>query len=148
MKRILFYGTIAGLLILLLKVAEYRFWIRDHSLEWYSGALAIIFTLLGAWAGIKFLTGHKESFHPPQQTSLHPPTEINQDEMLKKFGISKRELEVLVLIEAGCSNQEIADRLFVSLNTVKTHSSRLFEKLEVKRRTQAVQKAKELQIIS
>lgn len=72
---------------------------------------------------------------------------LNETE-LQRLGISKREHEVLELIAKGLSNQEIADKLFVSLNTIKTHTSNLFLKLEVSRRTQAIQKAKELRLIA
>jgi ATP/maltotriose-dependent transcriptional regulator MalT len=67
--------------------------------------------------------------------------------LLAQTGISKREYEVLELMAQGLSNQEIAEKLFVSLNTVKTHTSNLFVKLDAKRRTQAIQKAKELGLI-
>jgi ATP/maltotriose-dependent transcriptional regulator MalT len=71
---------------------------------------------------------------------------LNQKE-LQNLGLSKREMEVLQLMAEGLSNHEIASRLFVSLNTIKTHSSKVFEKLEVNRRTQAVDKAKKLSLI-
>ena len=77
--------------------------------------------------------------------ATHPFT-LNQ-QRLKDLGITRRELEILELIAQGLSNREIADKLFVSENTVKTHSSRLFDKLGAKRRTQAVQIGKELGLI-
>ena len=112
---------------------------RDFSLEFYVGAIAILFTVLGVWVGLK-LTKKKTII------ITNPAFQFDQ-KRLDERGISKREYEVLELMAKGLSNQEIADKLFVSLNTVKTHSSNLFLKLEVARRTQAVQKAKELQLI-
>jgi len=141
MKRtILIYGLSLAALIFLLKFIEYRFFIRDLSLEFYIGAIAIFFTVLGIWAGLK-LTKKKSII------ITNPAFRFDQTR-LDSLGISKREYEVLELIAKGLSNQEIADKLFVSLNTIKTHSSNLFLKLEVSRRTQAVQKAKELQLIA
>ena len=122
----------------LLKFLEYRFIIRDLSFEFYFGIVAILFTALGIWAGLK-LTRKKIVMVGPQFI-------LNEPELLR-LGISKRELEVLESISQGLSNQQIADKLFVSLNTIKTHSSNLFLKLEVSRRTQAVQRAKELRLI-
>lgn len=141
MKRIIiFYGIALAVLVFLLKQLEYRFFIHDLSIEFYIGIIAFFFTLLGAWVGYR-LTQKKivivRSENAFQLDSLQ----------LEKLGISKREQEVLELMAKGLSNQEIADKLFVSLNTIKTHISNLFLKLEVSRRTQAVKKAKELQLI-
>jgi DNA-binding CsgD family transcriptional regulator len=140
-KTILLYATVLAILVFFLKFIEYRFFVRDLSLEFYMGIIAILFTSVGIWAGLK-LTRKKHVI------IAAPPAvfQLNEDKV-KELGISKREYEVLELMATGLSNQEIADKLFVSLNTVKTHSSNLFLKLEAKRRTQAVQKAKELQII-
>lgn len=141
MKRtILIYGLSLAILIFLLKFIEYRFLVRDLSLEFYIGAIAIFFTVLGVWAGLK-LTKKKTII------ITNPAFQFDQSR-IDSLGISKREYEVLELMAKGLSNQEIADKLFVSLNTIKTHSSNLFLKLEVSRRTQAVQKAKELQLIA
>lgn len=141
MKRtILLYGLALAVLIFFLKFIEYRFLVRDLSLEFYIGAVAIFFTVLGVWAGLK-LTKKKTII------ITNPAFQFDQNR-LDSLGISKREYEVLELMAKGFSNQEIADKLFVSLNTVKTHSSNLFLKLEVSRRTQAVQKAKELQLLA
>ncbi len=141
MKRtILLYSLTLAMLVFLLKVLEYRFFAHDLSLEFYVGLLALFFTALGAWVGLR-LTKKKT-------ISTVPPGGFKQkEEILKQRGISKREYEVLELMALGNSNQEIADKLFVSLNTVKTHSSNLFVKLEAKRRTQAIQRAKELYLL-
>lgn len=140
MKRtILIYGLSLAVLIFVLKFIEYRFLVRDLSLEFYIGTIAIFFTVLGVWAGLK-LTKKKAII------ITNPAFQFDQSR-IDSLGISKREYEVLELMARGLSNQEIADKLFVSLNTIKTHSSNLFLKLEVSRRTQAVQKGKELQLI-
>jgi NarL family two-component system response regulator LiaR len=140
MKRTIFlYGLALAALISLLKFLEYRLLVRDLSMEFYVGIVAIMFTILGAWAGLK-LTRRKTII-------ITNPSFQYDESRLEKLGISKREYEVLELMSKGLSNQEIADKLFVSLNTIKTHSSNLFLKLEAKRRTQAIQRAKELQLI-
>lgn len=135
------YGASMALLIFLLKFIEYRFLARDLSLEFYLGLVAVLFTVMGIWAGIR-ITGKKTVI------ITRPAMDFRLDEeKLKQLGISKREHEVLELMATGLSNQEIADKLFVSLNTIKTHLSNLFIKLDVKRRTQAIQKAKEIGLI-
>lgn len=137
-RTIVIYGTVLAVLVFLLKFVEYRFLVRDLSIEFYIGAVAVLFTVLGIWAGRK-LTRKKV-------VTVGPAFVLNEVE-LQRLGISKREHEVLGLMAEGLSNQEIADHLFVSLNTVKTHTSNLFLKLEVSRRTQAVQRAKQLRLI-
>jgi DNA-binding CsgD family transcriptional regulator len=137
-KSIFLYGIAMAALIGILKFAEYRFFVRDLSLELYLGLVALIFIALGIWVGrrltrVRVITAEAEF--------------TVDDAALKRLGITKREYEVLGLIAQGLSNKEIADRLFVSTSTVKTHTSNLFVKLEASRRTQALQKAKELQII-
>ncbi len=113
----------------------------------YMGAIALMFTVVGIWAGLK-LTRKKETIVVKEVAVLVDRDNfVLNENLLKQLSISKREYEVLELIANGMSNQEIADKLFVSLNTIKTHSSRLFEKLEVSRRTQAVEKAKSLGLI-
>jgi NarL family two-component system response regulator LiaR len=138
-RTILIYGLSLAALITLLKVLEYRFFVRDLSLEFYLAIVAVMFAGLGVWIGLKF-TRRKEVLVPVSDFQLDPAR-------LDQFGISKREYEVLELMAQGLSNQEIADKLFVSLNTIKTHSANLFVKLDAKRRTQAVQRAKELLLI-
>lgn len=113
--------------------------VRDLSLEFYLGVVALVFTSVGIWAGLKLTR--------PKTKVVVQSTFIFNEEECNRLGISKRELEVLELMAQGLSNQEIADKLFVSLNTVKTHSANLFIKLDAKRRTQAVQRAKDLQLI-
>lgn len=146
MKKILLYGIVLGLLGIALRYAEYFFLIRTHSMEIYGGLIAVLFTALGIWAGLK-LTKKKEITIIKEVIVEAPGNFVLNENNLKLLNISKREHEVLMLMAQGMSNQEVADKLFVSLNTVKTHSSRLFEKLNVQRRTQAVQEAKKLGLI-
>ena len=142
MSKIIGYGFILGVLIALLKWIEYSFLIKDHATELYGGIIAALFTVLGIWLGLK-LTKKKEVVVIKE---VAPVFQLDENK-LKELGISKREYEILTLIAEGYSNQEIAEKLFISTNTIKTHSSNLFAKLDASRRTQAVQKAKSLGLI-
>ncbi len=145
-KKIILYGVVLGLLIIGLKFAEYRFLIRSNSFEIYGGLIAILFTVVGIWGGSKYIKGKEVTVI--KEVMVNAPAEFAVNENnLKHFNISKREHDVLILMAQGLSNQEVADKLFVSLNTIKTHSSKLFEKLNVQRRTQAVQEAKKLGLV-
>ena len=147
MKRnILIYGICGGVLILVLRLIEYRFLILQHSFEIYGGLIAVIFVLLGIWLGLK-LTRKEEVVVLKEVRVPEAQTFVINEAKLQFLGITPRELEILQLIAKGMSNREIAETLFVSENTVKTHSSRLFEKLSAKRRTQAVQIGKEMGLI-
>jgi len=147
-KAILAYGVSLAGLLLLMKWLELRFIIVDHALEVYIGAIAVIFTALGIWLAVKFTRPRVERIVVEKEVYINNSNGFMVNEnALRELGLSKRELEVLQLMAEGLSNNEIASRLFVSLNTVKTHTSRLFEKLDVKRRTQAVEKAKRLSLI-
>lgn len=150
LRRLLLYGIMLGVLTFVLKWLEYRFIITSHAFEIYAGLIAVFFTILGIWAGKKLTSPKVEKEIVIVEKTITVPgsgeKETDRAE-IEKRGISQREMEVLQLIAAGLSNQEIADRLFVSLNTVKTHTSNLFLKLEVSRRTMAVQKAKEINIL-
>lgn len=141
-RTILLYGVLLALLTAGLKFLEYHYLIRSLSIEVYVGLIALLFTALGIWVGTRLLQKKAK----PVVHLVQDPFQLNK-EVLKQYGLSAREYEVLELIAQGCSNQEIADKLFVSLSTIKTHSANLFSKLDVKRRTQAVQRAKELQLI-
>ncbi len=139
MKKVIgLYGLAMAVLIFMLKYLEYRLLVRDLSIEIYIGIIAFMFTTLGIWVGFR-LTRKK-------MVVTNAAFAVNEAES-QRLGISRREREVLELIAHGLSNQEIADQLFVSLNTVKTHTSNLFVKLEVSRRTQAIQKAKQFGLI-
>ena len=144
-KHILIYGLCGGLLIVALKLIQYRFLIVEHSIEIYGGLIAAVFAGVGIWLGLK-LTKKKEMVVVREVPVPAQPFTVNQTR-LQELGITRREHEILELIAKGLSNREIADKLFVSENTVKTHSSRLFDKLSAKRRTQAVQIGKELGLI-
>jgi DNA-binding CsgD family transcriptional regulator len=137
-RTILVYGLAIAAFVFVLQYLEYRLLIRDLSTEFYVGTIAVLFTGLGIWVGLRLTIEKKAA-----QEVLFI---INETELVR-LGISKREQEVLALMAQGLSNQEIGDKLFVSLNTIKTHTSNLFLKLEVNRRTQAVQKAKQFKLI-
>jgi len=145
-RQILIYGACGGLLIAILQLVEYRFLVREHSLEIYGALVAAIFAGVGIWLGLKLTKQEKVVVVKEVPVPATEPFRLNE-EKLDDLGITPRELEILALIAHGLSNREIAARLFVSENTVKTHSSRLFEKLSAKRRTQAVQIGKELGLI-
>ena len=151
-RSVLLFGLLGGALIAVLKLIEYRFLVVEHSLEIYGGLVALIFSLCGLWLGLKLTRPRAPVVQPdanPAATSAAPRVPFVVDRVrLEAFGITPREHEILELIAAGLSNREIAEKLFVSENTVKTHSSRLFDKLNAKRRTQAVQLAKEAGLIA
>ncbi|MBX2893001.1 MAG: response regulator transcription factor [Saprospiraceae bacterium] len=142
---IFLYGLALGLLLAALHFFQYRLLVLEHAEEWYVGLVAILFTALGIWAGKK-LTRRKMPTHITQVLTAAPALPP-QEKVLEKLGITPREMEVLQLIAQGLTNQEIADRLFVSLNTIKTHTSNVFAKLDAQRRTQAIQKAKALGLL-
>lgn len=142
----LIYGVASGMLIFLLRLIEFRFLVMEHSVEIYGGLIALLFVSLGIWLGLK-LTRRKEVLVVKEvRVPVNEPFVVDESRV-KDLGITKRELEILELMATGLSNREIADKLFVSENTVKTHSSRLFDKLSAKRRTQAVQIGKEMGLI-
>ena len=145
-----------GVLIAVLNLTEYRFLVVEHSVEIYGALVAALFAALGIWLGLTLTRKKSETI---VQEKIVRETIIKEvpvpsaepfmvDELrASELGITARELEILGLIAAGLSNKEIADRLFVSENTVKTHSSRLFDKLGARRRTQAVQIGKSARLI-
>ena len=137
-RTILLYGLAMAVLIALLKLVEYRYFVRDIPLEFYIGIVAVMFTGLGIWAGLKLTR--------PKVIEVSGPFE-RDDAAIKRLGISRREFEVLELIAEGLSNQDIAGKLFVSPSTVKTHVSNLLAKLDAQRRTEAIARAKVLRLI-
>ena len=155
MKRhVLIFGLVGGLLVATLQYTKYRFVIIEHSVELYSALVAILFATLGIWLGLRMTRSRetiretvvvREVFVPAQTPPLKPfaPNTAHQ----QTLGITSRELEILTLIARGFSNREIATQLFVSENTVKTHCARAFDKLGAVRRTQAVQRGKELGLL-
>ncbi len=144
MKTVIGYGLLGGALIALLKVIEYRYLLVEHSLDIYGGIVAVVFSAVGIWLGLK-LTRPRETVVIKEVRVAGPFA--RDDARLAELGITARELEILEAMAAGFSNREIAERLFVSENTVKTHAARVFGKLSARRRTQAVQRAKEARLI-
>ena len=153
-KTVLLYGLLGGVLIAALKLIEYRYLVLEHSVEIYGGIIALLFAALGIWLGLK-LTRTRETIitrEVPVRVEVPVPVPVGgpfqrNEARLEQLGITARELEILEAMAAGLSNREIAERLFVSENTVKTHANRLFTKLSAQRRTQAVQRAKEAGLI-
>lgn len=144
MRQILLYGLILGASLFLIQYMQYRLVFMQHTESLYTGIVAALCCVAGIWAGITLTRrwqGQPAAIPPPemQETS----TFTRDEAALARFNITPRELEVLKLIAQGLSNQEIAEKLYLSLNTVKTHTSNVFAKLDVQRRTQAIQKAKE-----
>lgn len=143
MKRQIFiYGLVGGLLVTALKWTEYRYLVIEHSFAIYGGLTAAVFAILGIWLGRKLSSRQSAAIHEVQVPATAVPFAPNQLKR-EQLTITPREMEVLELIANGMSNREIAAKLFVSENTIKTHSSRVFDKLGARRRTQAVQLAKE-----
>jgi two-component system, NarL family, response regulator LiaR len=153
MKRhVLIFGLLGGLLIATLQYTEYRFVIIEHSVELYSALVAILFSTFGIWLGLRITRSRetiretavvREVLAPAEARGPFAPNTARQ----QTLGITTRELEILTLVARGFSNREIATQLFVSENTVKTHCSRAFDKLGAARRTQAVQRGKELGLL-
>jgi two-component system, NarL family, response regulator LiaR len=144
-KTVLVYGLLGGVLIAVLKAIEYRFLVLEHSFEIYGGLIALLFSSLGIWLGLK-LTRRPETVVVREVPVAGPF--VRDERRREELGITPRELEILEAMAAGLSNREIAAKLFVSENTVKTHAARLFDKLAAQRRTQAVQRAKEAGLIA
>ena len=138
-KEILLYGILMGVLLVVLRLVQYNVIIRDINIEFYAAIVAVIFLIIGAWLGGKLVLKEKSIEKIEGESTITPP-KIEHD-------LSKREYEVLVMMSKGFSNREIADKLFVSLNTIKTHTSNIYLKLNVKRRTQAIKKARDIQLL-
>ena len=147
-KTILLYGLLAGVLIASLKLVEYRFLIVEHSIEIYGGIIALLFSVVGIWLGLKLTRRRETVIVREVEVPVRAEPFTADPERVRQLGITPRELEILQAIAAGLSTREIAEKLFVSENTVKTHSRRLFDKLNAKRRTQAVQIAKDAGLIA
>jgi NarL family two-component system response regulator LiaR len=155
MKRhVLIFGIVGGLLIATLQYTEYRFVVIEHSVELYSGLVAILFASFGIWLGL-LITRNREIIREtvvvrevlvPAEGPASEPFAPNKDQQ-QNLGITTRELEILTLVARGLSNREIATQLFVSENTVKTHCVRAYDKLGAARRTQAVQRGKQLGLL-
>jgi DNA-binding CsgD family transcriptional regulator len=174
-RHVLLYGLLGGVLVAGLQLIEYRWLVVERSIEIYGGLVAALFAGLGIWLGQRLTRrpdravpttpaapaapiASVESVEPVAPTIVvrevvvrevvpTPLPFVRDEERLAALGVTPRELEMLQLIADGLSNREIAERAFVSENTVKTHLSRLFDKLGARRRTQAVQRARELRLI-
>ena len=151
-KTVLLYGLLGGLLVAVLKMVEYRFLIIEHSFEIYGGIIAAIFSAVGIWLGLKFTRPRETVVTREVPVEVRVPVSttgpfVRNQARVDQLGLTPRELDILEAMAAGLSNREIAERLFVSENTVKTHAGRVFDKLAAKRRTQAVQLAKEAGLI-
>lgn len=144
-RTILFYGLALGLLLASLQTLRYRLLLVDHSQELYFGLIAAFFAAIGIWLGVRVAVQRKET---RDQSPAQPLDAGALERTLTELRITQREYEVLQLIAQGLSNQEIAAKMFVSLNTVKTHTSNLFSKLDAQRRTQAVERARSLGLIA
>ena len=145
-KHILTYGLIGGAIIVLLRLVEYQYLVVEHSVEIYGALIAALFAGLGIRLGLR-MTRAREQVVIREIAVPASPTFVRDAGRLAALGITPRELEILELIASGLSNREISEKIFVSENTVKTHSSRLFDKLGARRRTQAVQLGKEAGLI-
>jgi len=153
MKRhVLIFGLVGGLLIVTLQYTEYRFIVIEHSVELYGALVAILFAAFGIWLGLRLTrrratireTGVVKEVIVPAEPPVPFAPNLAQQQTL---GITARELEILIMVARGFSNREIATQLFVSENTVKTHCARVFDKLGAARRTQAVQRGKQLGLL-
>lgn len=150
-KSLLLFGVAIALLAFVMRVLDYHYVVYDLPLDMYIAATAVLFLAFGWWLSKRIAPSVELKPEGDESTDLEA-TEIenepvtNPTERMRQLGLTTREAEVLLLMAGGLSNQEIADKLFVSLNTIKTHSSNLFLKLDVKRRTQAIQKAREMEL--
>lgn len=145
-RQVVVWGAAGGILIALLKLIEYKHFVHDYPSEVYGGLVALIFTAVGIYFGLKWTRVKEIVVVKEVPVPAGGPFVLNEAK-LREVGLTPREHEILGLIAQGLSNRDIGEKLFVSENTVKTHSSRLFEKMQVNRRLQAVQRGKELGII-
>ncbi len=154
MKRhVLIFGLVGGLLIATLQYTQYRFVVIEHSVELYSALVAVLFSAFGIWLGLRITRRRetivvREVLVPATGGGAAPGAAFVPDVATQqRLGVTARELEILALIASGLSNREMAAQLFVSENTVKTHCARVFGKLGEARRTQAVQRGKEMGLL-
>lgn len=145
-SRVLLYGLLLAVLVFVLKWIQWKFLIVENSIELYVGLISVFFTLLGIWIAHQLIKPKVEYKIVEKEVVVYPTGTIDQA-ALDKLGLTNREYEILQLVAKGMSNQEISTTIFLSISTVKTHVSNLFAKMEVKSRTQAIEKAKRLRII-
>ncbi|RDC56637.1 winged helix-turn-helix transcriptional regulator [Pedobacter chinensis] len=147
-RHIILYGLILAILVFALKWLQWKFLIFDNSIDIYIGLVSVFFTVLGIWIATQIVKPKVETVIVEKEIIVTQPEKfiINETE-LKKLNLNSREYEILQLLTKGHSNADIAQTLFLSLSTIKTHVSNLYFKLDVKSRTQAIEKAKRLKII-
>lgn len=143
-RHILLYGLILAILVFILKLIQWKFLLVDNAIDIYIGLIAVFFTVLGIWIATQLIKPKVKTVVVEKE--VPEKFAVNETE-LKKLNLSNREYEVLQLLAKGHSNNDIAESLFISLSTVKTHVSNLYSKMGVKSRIQAVEKAKRLKII-
>lgn len=147
LRHIALYALLMAILAFVLKWLQWKLLIQDNAIDIYIGLIAVFFTTLGVWIATQLLKPKIQTVIVEKEIHLPAPNEDNINEReLEKLKLSAREYEVLQLLAQGYSNAEIAENLFLSLSTIKTHVSNLFIKMEVKSRTQAIEKAKRLKI--
>ncbi|MFC4874306.1 helix-turn-helix transcriptional regulator [Negadavirga shengliensis] len=148
-RHIILYGLLLAILVFILKWLQWKFLIVDNALDIYIGLIAVFFTVLGVWVATQLARPRVEKVIVEKEVFIPQPEDFTVNEAeLEKLNLTPREYEVLQLITKGYSNADIADRLFLSVSTVKTHVSNIFVKLDVKSRTQTIEKAKRLKIIA
>lgn len=144
---ILLYGLLLGVLLVAFKLFEYSYFSHRITLDIYLGIIAVVFLLVGIIVGVKGRGKSEKQEGQEEKGELGVPLAPALPEIPPELDLSKRELEVLSHLMQGRTNQEIAEALFLSPNTVKTHLSNIYRKLDVERRTQAIARARELQIV-
>lgn len=148
-RHIFLYGLILSVLVFALKWLQWKFLIVDNATDIYVGLIAVFFTGLGVWIATQLTKTKVQTVIIEKEIYKTRPEDfiINETE-LQKLKLSSREYEILQLLSKGYSNNQIAETLFLSVSTIKTHTSNLYFKLEVKNRMQAVERSKQLGIIA
>ena len=144
-REIIYYGLALALLLFLMQWLQYKFLLLNNASDIYVGIIALFFTILGFWLALKITKPKVKEIIVEKEVSVNNP--MIDEKKITELGLSSRELEILTLLARGMSNKEIGNALFISLSTVKTHTSNVFGKLNVKRRTQAIEIARQLNLI-
>ena len=153
-RTVLAFGVAAGLLIVTMQLVEYRFLVVERSVEIYGAIVAAAFATAGIWVGLKLTKTKVVPVEVPVEVRVEVPVPtpagpfVANTAKIDELGLTPREMEVLQLIAEGLSTRQMAERLFVSENTVKTHVNRVLDKLGADRRTQAVQLGRDLGLIA
>ncbi len=147
LKAVWPYGLLLGAILIAFKLFEYSYFSRRITLDLYLGVVSIVFLAVGLIIGLKGAGRQNKSAAPQDDMPAQPAASTPDLPALPpELDLSRRELEVLSYLVQGHTNRQIAEALFVSLNTVKTHVSNIYRKLDVERRAQAVARAKALEI--